>query len=113
MKALNVIALLSVFVSSATQAAPVSKWKLDAPPLPGVSGHHTANGVTTIYYGDDDLPGHMRHVQRNQALHPENRQPMVLAHSNDVNHNPNHATTTTVEHRGKKESSEYPLFFSR
>ena len=27
----------------------------------------------------------MRHVQRNQVLHPENRQPMVLAHSNDDN----------------------------
>ena len=75
----------------------------------------------------------MRHVQRNQVLHPENRQPMVLAHSNDDNrdnalrdiptvsdekhpakfHNPNHAITTTVEHRDEKESSEYPLFFSR
>lgn len=103
---------------------------LSHPPLPGRSGHHTVNGLTTVYYGDDDLPGHMRHVQRNQALHPENANPMGLAHNSDRNradalhgivtkdgkvrdeknpamfHNPNHDKTTTVEYRDPHESSK-------
>lgn len=42
--------------------------------LPGRSGVTTAaNGDIWANYGDDDLPEHDRHVDRNQAKHPENR----------------------------------------
>ncbi|KAF9465329.1 hypothetical protein BDZ94DRAFT_391956 [Collybia nuda] len=51
--------------------------------LPGRSGTHTdGRGISTLRYGDDDLPEHMGHLQRNQAQFPHNRNPMSLAPEN-------------------------------
>lgn len=49
-------------------------------PLPGRSGTHTDRntGLVTGFYGDDRMPGHMRHLERNQAANPDNRRPMGL-----------------------------------
>jgi len=50
------------------------------PPLPGRSGVSTdANGESWAHYGDDDLPEHGRHIDRNQAKHPGNHGAFPLA----------------------------------
>lgn len=56
-------------------------------PLPGRTGIHTdtKTGVVTLHYGDDKLPEHMGHVQRNQAEFPHNRQPNPLAGPSEKN----------------------------
>ena len=55
------------------------------PPLPGRSGVHTENRISTAYYGDDRLPGHMRHNDRNQKKFPQNKGDFGLAHMSDSN----------------------------
>ncbi|KAF9463952.1 hypothetical protein BDZ94DRAFT_1321495 [Collybia nuda] len=84
------------FLASLGAAAPVDNGKVPAvsnskapsqqgvpptKPLPGRTGIHTndATRITTLYYGDDNLPEHMGHLQRNQAQYPHNRRPMSLA----------------------------------
>ena len=47
-------------------------------PLPGRSGVSTqqspdGTNVHTAHYGDDHIPGHMNHVDRNQQMFPANR----------------------------------------
>ena len=56
-------------------------------PLPGRSGIHTDDqaGIATMYYGDDNMPGHMGHLQRNLAAFPHNRNPMGPTRPNDKN----------------------------
>ncbi|KAF8066892.1 hypothetical protein FPV67DRAFT_1214288 [Lyophyllum atratum] len=62
-----------------------------AVPLPGRTGSHSDGGarVVTLHYGDDKLPEHMGHLQRNQKEFPKNRNPMSL--SNDSHRNRNDA----------------------
>ncbi|MCJ1246752.1 hypothetical protein MMC30_003961 [Trapelia coarctata] len=56
------------------------RWAGPDPPLPGRSGVSTdANGESWAHYGDDDLPEHARHTDRNQEKHPENREALPLA----------------------------------
>ncbi|KAG6816127.1 hypothetical protein H0H93_008504 [Arthromyces matolae] len=56
-------------------------------PLPGRTDVHTdpTTQVSTLYYGDDKLPEHMGHLQRNQAQFPHNRNPMSLSSNPDLN----------------------------
>ena len=55
-------------------------------PLPGRNGWYTdpRTGVTTMYYGDDTMPEHMRHTDRNQQRFPENAKPKELASDQPV-----------------------------
>jgi hypothetical protein len=41
--------------------------------------------VVTLYYGDDKLAEHMRHLQRNQAEFPHNRHPNPLTGPSEQN----------------------------
>ncbi|KAF8959789.1 hypothetical protein BDZ97DRAFT_1922588 [Flammula alnicola] len=60
-------------------------------PLPGRTkkythlNTHSNTPVVTMYYGDDHLPEHMGHLQRNQAEFPHNRNPLPLAAKGDNN----------------------------
>jgi hypothetical protein len=106
-------------------------------PLPGRSGWYRDpnTGLTTAFYGDDQMPNHMRHTDRNQQLHPSNRDPMPIntgpSNRPDALRNippapahpvtkdsrvkdekppnmfkiPNSKTQTTVEYRDEMESS--------
>jgi hypothetical protein len=56
-------------------------------PLPGRSGVHVDHhrNVVTMHYGDDTLHQHMGHLQRNQAVFPENRRPYLLSLASERN----------------------------
>jgi hypothetical protein len=58
-------------------------------PLPGRSGAHTdpRAGVVTMYYGDDEFPEHMGHLQRNQAEFPNNRNPNPVSNESQKKRN--------------------------
>lgn len=110
-----------------------------AVPLPGRTGLYTdsRNSIVTLFYGDDKVPMHMGHLERNQHEFPHNRNPMALS-NNDENRshalygiplgdehpvtgdrrvrdekiinmlsNPHHSTSTTVEYLPMPESSGY------
>lgn len=59
------------------------------PPLPGRTESHydPTTGIATAYYGDDRMPEHMGHVQRNQAQRPENRLPMPASENHELEQN--------------------------
>jgi hypothetical protein len=62
-------------------------------PLPGRSGvhHDPSTGITTLHYGDDHMPEHMGHLQRNHELHRGNCRPMPLASDAEHTRNRNEA----------------------
>lgn len=58
-------------------------------PLPGRTGVYPdlRAGVATLFYGDDDMPEHMAHLQRNQAKYPSNKDPMPFLPAREKNKN--------------------------
>lgn len=79
-----------------------------APPdiLPGRSGVTTdANGDSWANYGDDDLPEHGCHVDRNQAKYPENKGSFGLAAWSEQNRK---AALQGVDSAGKQPVAGWP-----
>ena len=84
-------------------------------PLPGRSGIHTDphTHVVTMYYGDDALPEHMGHLQRNQDSFPHNRNALPLSTHDDRNrqnalHNVPAAPPHPVTHEPRVRDEKLP-----
>ena len=90
-------------------------------PLPGRNGWYTdpRTGTTTLYYGDDTMPEHMRHTDRNQQRFPENREPKGLAddqpgpnkNRNNALHNVPQAPPHPVTGRPRVKDEKLPNMF--
>lgn len=72
-----ILGLFSFF--SIVRASPVDK------PLPGRSGVVTDphTNVVHLHYGDDELPGHMGHVERHYKEHPTHDKPWEVKPKKD------------------------------
>jgi len=146
MKVFYIVSLFYLVAFSASASPITSRSRPQTPtpeidphvPLPGRTGLHfdAESKIFTLHYGDDDLPKHMGHLERNQQEFPHNRNPMPYDPSGanrgtalagvppatrepgsneervrdekmpSMLRNPHHATSTTVEYLPKTESNK-------
>jgi hypothetical protein len=73
-----------LLLSHVTLVFPLPVPPSEETPLPGRTHiSKDKDGVITGHYGDDFLPAHMRHVQKNQAQYPDNAKAFPLNDGDD------------------------------